>query len=78
MGDSELVAAMVAGLALHFWRDLSEPGSGVALLWPFSYRSFSLPHAEYALVMVVATSVCAYRCWRARVAGTAVFAPSGW
>jgi len=49
------------GLAIHFWRDLAEPGSGVALLWPFSYASMSLPHASYATAMVLVTCVCAYR-----------------
>ena len=49
------------GLALHFWRDLSEPGTGVALLWPFSDHSVSTSHASYLILMVVVIAVAALR-----------------
>ena len=49
------------GLALHFWRDLSEPGTGVALLWPFSDHSFSTSHASYLILMAMVVAVAALR-----------------
>jgi inner membrane protein len=49
-----LLLAVAAGLALHFWRDMAEPGSGVALLWPFSDASFSIPPVSYLGLMTVA------------------------
>lgn len=49
------------GLGIHFGRDLGEPGSGVALLWPFSYRSFSLPHWSYVAVMVAVVAAVVLR-----------------
>lgn len=39
------------GLAIHLGRDMAEPGSGVALLWPISYHSFQYPHVVYVAVM---------------------------
>ncbi|MGH2866015.1 MAG: metal-dependent hydrolase [Solirubrobacteraceae bacterium] len=48
-----VLVGVAIGLALHFWRDLAEPGTGVALLWPFSNASFSLPHASYLAGMTV-------------------------
>jgi inner membrane protein len=39
------------GLVLHFWRDLAEPGSGVALLWPVSDHAFWLPHWSYLMML---------------------------
>jgi hypothetical protein len=49
------------GLAVHFWRDLSETGSGVALLWPWSDRSFQLPHVAYLAAMAAIVGACAWR-----------------
>jgi inner membrane protein len=49
------------GLLFHFWRDLSEAGSGVSLLWPVSSQSFSLPHWSYMAVMVATAAVVAGR-----------------
>jgi inner membrane protein len=56
-----LVRGVAFGLALHLWRDMSETGSGVALLWPFSYRSVRLSHAGYVAVMALVVAVGAYR-----------------
>jgi hypothetical protein len=56
-----LALGVAAGLAIHFWRDLAEPGSGVALLWPLSDRAFTLPHAEYVAAMVAVAGVDAWR-----------------
>jgi membrane-bound metal-dependent hydrolase YbcI (DUF457 family) len=64
----DVLLGVALGIAIHFWRDLAEPGSGVALLWPFSYHSFSLPHAGYGIAMVAIVAVDAYRC---HVEGTA-------
>jgi hypothetical protein len=52
--------AVAVGLVIHFWRDLAEPGSGVALLWPFTDHSFSLSHASYLAVMglVIVVALC--------------------
>jgi hypothetical protein len=58
----EVLLGVALGLAIHFWRDLAEPGSGVALLWPVSYHSFSLPHAGYLMAMLAIVAVVAYRC----------------
>lgn len=49
----EIAIGVALGLVIHFWRDLAEPGTGVALLWPLSSVSFSLPHASYLVVMAV-------------------------
>jgi hypothetical protein len=55
-----LLGALV-GLAVHFWRDLSESGSGVALLWPFADAAFTLPHWSYVAVMAAVAAVDARR-----------------
>lgn len=46
-----LLLGIAAGLAIHFVRDLAEPGTGVALLWPVSDHSFSIAHAWYVVLM---------------------------
>jgi membrane-bound metal-dependent hydrolase YbcI (DUF457 family) len=56
----DLLLGVAIGLAIHFFRDLGEPGSGVSLLWPFSYHSFSLPHAAYLVAMA---AVVAFDWW---------------
>lgn len=58
----DLLLGVALGLAVHFFRDLAEPGSGVALLWPLSYHAFSFPHAVYLLAMVMVIAVDAHRC----------------
>lgn len=47
----DLLLGLAAGVAIHFMRDLAEPGSGVALLWPASNRSFSVAHVWYVALM---------------------------
>jgi membrane-bound metal-dependent hydrolase YbcI (DUF457 family) len=49
------------GLAIHFFRDLAEHGSGVALLWPISDYSFSLPHAAYLAAMAICAAIVVAR-----------------
>jgi len=49
------------GLAIHFWRDMSEADAGVALLWPFSDHSFMWSHAGYLLVMGLFAATAAVR-----------------
>jgi hypothetical protein len=61
----DLLLGIAVGLVVHFWRDLSEPGSGVSLLWPWSYRAFQLPHASYVAAMTVIVAVGA---WQSRLA----------
>ena len=50
-------------LALHFFRDLAEPGSaGVALLWPLSNHAFAVGYGWFAaLVVILATIALARR-----------------
>ena len=61
----DLLLGVAIGLAIHFWRDMSESGSGVSLLWPFSDRAFQCPPSVYVAVMavfvLVDTAVCAHR-----------------
>jgi MYXO-CTERM domain-containing protein len=52
----EVLLGVVVGLMLHFWRDLSEFGSSVALLWPLTKHAFSLPHPSYLVLMAVAVA----------------------
>lgn len=52
---------VAAGLALHFWRDMGEPSSGVALLWPLSDHSFRACHWEYTAAMVACVLLGAVR-----------------
>jgi inner membrane protein len=54
------VVGVLLGLTAHFWRDLGETGSGVALLWPLSSQSDSVPHAAF-LASVALASVLALR-----------------
>ncbi len=56
-----LLLGVAFGLALHLWRDMSEPGNGVSLFWPFSDRAIRLSHAGYLLVMGLVVAVAAYR-----------------
>ena len=53
----DLWFGIALGLAIHFWRDMAEPGSGVALMWPFSDASWSLSHVSYLFVMALAIGV---------------------
>lgn len=58
----DLLVGVAIGLALHLWWDLSESDrSGVPLLWPFSYRSFTLPYASYPVVMILVVGLVACR-----------------
>lgn len=52
----EMWLGVAAGLTLHLWRDTAEPGSGVALLWPFSDHSVSLSPVVYLSPMAVAVA----------------------
>ena len=65
------------GLAFHFWRDLSEPGSGVALLWPFTDHSFSFSPAGYLVIMAAIVAFDAWKSWAGRTSGQPIAAPDG-
>ena len=52
-GRRDIVLGVLFGIAVHFWRDLGETGSSVALWWPFSSRGVAVSHA------LVLASVCA-------------------
>lgn len=58
---SEICFGLAVGLGIHFCRDMAEPGSGVSLLWPVSYRSFSFPHWTYVVAMVLIGAICLAR-----------------
>ena len=58
----DAMLAIALGLAIHFWRDMSEADTGVALLWPFSKHSFTLSHSGYLVVMALFCAAAALRC----------------
>jgi membrane-bound metal-dependent hydrolase YbcI (DUF457 family) len=60
----DLVLGVALGLAIHFWRDMSEADAGVSLLWPFSRHSFTLSHGGYLIVMALFAVAAAVRCRR--------------
>jgi inner membrane protein len=62
----DVVLGVALGLASHFFRDLAEPGSGVALLWPWSDHSFSLSHTVYLVIMANVVLTDALRLLAAR------------
>jgi hypothetical protein len=39
--------ATAIGLLAHLGRDLADPATGVALLWPLSRRTFAIPTGAY-------------------------------
>lgn len=57
----DLWLGVAAGLVVHFWRDLSESGAGVALLWPVSRAAPTLAHWTYALIVGAIVLVVAGR-----------------
>ncbi len=57
----DLLVGIAMGLALHLWWDLAESNAGVSLLWPFSYRSFSVPYAVYVFSMILVIGIDAHR-----------------
>ena len=63
----DVLLGIAIGLAIHFWRDMSEADAGVALLWPASDHSFTLAHTTYLIIMGVCAAVAAVRCQRAWV-----------
>ncbi len=68
----DLFLGIALGLVIHFWRDLSEAGSGVALLWPLTNRSFSLSQGSYLVVMAAVVAADAWRCGSRRTARRSV------
>jgi hypothetical protein len=58
-----LLLGFAIGLTLHFWRDMAEQGTGVSLLWPVSYHSFSYAHRSYLFAMSAVIGIDAYRCF---------------
>ncbi len=74
----DVLLGVAIGLGIHFFRDMGEGGSGVSLLWPFSYHSFQYPHGAYVAVMaafvLVDVAICAPR-WRRRALSRARWRP---
>jgi len=62
----DVLFGIAIGLASHLFRDLAEPGSGVALLWPWSDHSFSLSHAVYLSIMAAVVAIDAFRLFAIR------------
>jgi inner membrane protein len=58
-----VLLAVAVGLVIHLWRDMAEPGTGVAMLWPATDASWSFPHGAYLAIMAVAGVI---GLWRAR------------
>jgi hypothetical protein len=57
-----LVAVAAMALALHFFRDMAEPGgSGVSLLWPISNHALTIPYPWYGGVVAVLASLALLR-----------------
>src|SRR5205085_11308763 len=51
-GSMRVVMLIGAGITLHFWRDLAEPGGpGLALAWPASDAVATIPYALYAVTV---------------------------
>ncbi|MGH2889643.1 MAG: metal-dependent hydrolase [Solirubrobacteraceae bacterium] len=73
----DLWVGVAIGLAIHLWRDMAESNTGVALLWPFSYHAYALPHSRYLVVMAGFVAVCAIRCLHRRSVGTREPLPDG-
>lgn len=65
----DVLLGVALGLVAHFWRDLSEAGSGVALLWPFSDHSFSLSQTSYLLIMAAFVAIDGWKCRSRRPVG---------
>jgi inner membrane protein len=53
----DLLLGVALGLTVHFLRDLSEPGTGVSLLWPVSYHLFNVPHECYLVAVAALIAV---------------------
>jgi inner membrane protein len=60
----DVLLGLAIGLAIHFWRDMGEGGSGVSLLWPVSYHSFEYPHGVYVALMAAFVLIDAALCVR--------------
>lgn len=56
-----LIIAALA-LVLHFFRDMAEPGGpGVALLWPLSYRAYTIGYGSYAATLGLLAAIAVAR-----------------
>ena len=55
----DVLLGLALGLAIHFWRDMSESDAGVSLFWPVSNHSFMLSHAGYLTAMAVLATIAA-------------------
>jgi inner membrane protein len=53
----DVCLGIALGLAIHFWRDMSESGAGVSVAWPVSNHSFMLSHAGYLVAMALFAAV---------------------
>jgi membrane-bound metal-dependent hydrolase YbcI (DUF457 family) len=49
------------GLVVHLWRDLSESGSAVSLLWPITNHPTRSSHTAYVVAIMVLAAVAVLR-----------------
>ncbi len=56
-----ICAGALLGLIWHLWRDLAEPDTGVALLWPVSDHAFSVSYGAYAVSMAALAMILLVR-----------------
>lgn len=58
----DLLVGVAIGLVSHLWWDAAgSEGGGVPLLWPFSYRGFTVPYLSYLIVMTAVVGTVASR-----------------
>lgn len=57
----DCAAGVFWGTTLHLWRDFSEAGEGIPLLWPLSRRSISVGYVWYATTITVLAVIAAAR-----------------
>jgi membrane-bound metal-dependent hydrolase YbcI (DUF457 family) len=73
--SSPAALGAAVGLAGHLLRDLATGRTGVALLWPFTTRPFSVRYRKYATALALMAAAGAARQTTARMDGRA---PAGY
>jgi membrane-bound metal-dependent hydrolase YbcI (DUF457 family) len=58
----ELLTGAAVGIAIHLWRDMADPHTGVAMLWPISDATWSVSHLSYLLLMGGVAAIGLRRC----------------
>jgi len=63
-----LLFGALAGVAVHFGRDLGDQASGMPLFWPFSDSAYNVPHWIYLAAMGVVGAIALIRTRQGRYA----------